>query len=156
VKLTEHFTREEITRSQVATRQSIANDPNDRQWVILKEGALHILEPSRVLMGGPLQVSSGFRCTALNSMIGGARKSDHMVEGRNCAFDLVHQDLGRLFRMVYVELPWSKLIWEYGAWVHISYCADGPPENRRPMSKLAGQDYQILKFNQITKLGRVA
>ena len=37
-----------------------------------------ILDPLRMDMGYPIQINSGYRCPALNTVIGGAKNSQHM------------------------------------------------------------------------------
>ena len=148
--VTKNFSREEFTHSQTAARRGIVNIPTEPQWLIITGLSEHILEPARDSMG-PLKISSGFRCRELNEAIGGAARSDHQVLGDAAAADIVHADLGDLFRFIY-WLPWSKLIWEYGRWVHVSWSAAGPPPDRAPWIKDKSRNYEDLTYREIVDL----
>ena len=100
-----------------------------------------------------MRVSSGYRCTELNTAIGGSTRSDHMILGTACAVDIVHGDLGELFRALYF-LPWSKLIYEYESWVHVSFDQNGPPPGRSPWIKNASRNYENMTYDEIVNLGK--
>ena len=151
MNITEHFSRSEFTLSQTAARQGIVNDPTEPQWLIITGLCEYVLEPTRALMGA-LTVSSGYRCPELNTVIGGSSRSDHMILGTSCAVDLVHPRLGDLFRMLY-WMPWSKLIWEYDRWVHVSWDQNGPPPGRFPWIKTDTRNYENLTYEEMCNLG---
>ena len=76
-QLTEHFTLEELTFSQTATRKGINNEPSEavkRNLETLAKG----LERVRAILLSPLHISSGYRSADLNKLIGGSAKSAHM------------------------------------------------------------------------------
>ena len=66
MRLSDHFTLQELTKSSTAERKSIKNDPDNMQIESLKNVCLNILEPVRTNYGVPLRPSSGFRCLELN------------------------------------------------------------------------------------------
>jgi hypothetical protein len=152
--ITPHFTLEEMTRSQIAVRRGLSNTPSKFQMPILHGLCEEILEPAREMLG-PIYVSSGYRSPRLNSLIGGATKSDHMIESNSAAADIIglECDLGTLYRWVYIQLPWSKLIWEYGRWVHVSWC-EVVPQIRTPRIKTAERNYESISIEEIFGLGR--
>lgn len=92
----------------------------------MKYVATAIFDPTREFVGGPLYVSSFFRCEALNTAIGGSRTSDHRF-GR--AIDIDADPYGgktnkQVFDFIRENLEFDQLIWEFGtdtnpAWVHV-------------------------------------
>ena len=65
MKLTANITLDELTKSQVAERKGINNNPNPQQIENLKALAVNILQPVRSHYDKPLIISSGFRCAQL-------------------------------------------------------------------------------------------
>jgi zinc D-Ala-D-Ala carboxypeptidase len=149
--LTQHFSRGEFTRSQVASRRGIVNEPTEAQWAIIASLTISCLEPARDALGA-ITVSSGYRCPSLNKAIGGANKSDHQVLEESAAADLIYPDLGRLFRFLYMETPWSRLIWEFNTWIHVSWNTECPVGVRRPLIKTDARDYEALTYEEIVSL----
>lgn len=76
MKLTEHFTLEELTRS--TSYPNIANSPTPYIQANLTQLCKNVLEPTRVMMGEPLIITSGYRCRTLNAKVGGATNSYHL------------------------------------------------------------------------------
>jgi hypothetical protein len=75
MQLTSHFTLAELTASQIADRNGIDNNPNDKVISALTV-LCHGLEMIRTLVGFPISVSSGYRCEGLERMVcDGAYKS---------------------------------------------------------------------------------
>jgi len=117
VKLSEHFTLEEMTASPTATRHRIDNTPDARAVANLRRLA-GLLEQIRGIVAKPVIVSSGFRSPQLNAAVGGARGSAHLkglaadisVPGMSC------RDLARA--IVMAGLEYDQMIYE-GGWVHV-------------------------------------
>jgi hypothetical protein len=120
----EHFTTKELIFSEAAVRHNINNTPDDPKiWDNLHEVVARCAEPARVTLGTPIRVSSGYRCSALNKLIKGAKESQHM---RGEALDLI--PLGRPLIDLFKELlktPFDQLIWEFGSWIHVSHKLGG-------------------------------
>lgn len=120
MNLSFHFTYEEMTRSQTATRHGIVNDPTDAHLVNLVY-TCQLLEQVRMICeGNSILVSSGYRCPELNTRIGGSRQSAHM-EGR--AADFTIPGFGGVEAVAEAVrgsgVPYRKLIIEFGRWIHI-------------------------------------
>ena len=73
-----YFTLKELCSSNVATARKIDNFPTFEISDHLQQLAEQILDPLRISWGGPINVTSGYRCKALNTAIGGAARSAHM------------------------------------------------------------------------------
>lgn len=122
-----YFNYQEFEDSATARRDGIDNSltPAARRMVtILVE---KLLDPLRRAWGGPIVISSGYRCPELNTLIGGAKHSHHLL---GCAADLIAgspDDHRRLFQLAQEAhelciLEFTQLILEPGArWIHISY-----------------------------------
>jgi len=120
MQLTEHFDLEELTHSDVAERLGIDNTPSLETVARLTTLAMG-LEKVRAFLGGPILVSSGYRCPALNKAVGGARNSAHLD---GYAADFVCPSFGSAFAVARAlarsDIVFDQLIAE-GSWVHISF-----------------------------------
>ena len=129
MKLTEHFSLDELTASQTATRQGIKNTPSAAVVENLRMLAA-LLEQVRELLGGnSIRISSGYRSLALNRYIGSHDLSAHV---RGSAADFTCPAFGKPIEVAKEiaesNLKFDQLIYE-GTWVHIS-C---DPQNRRQL-----------------------
>ena len=124
--LSPHFSLAELTASDTAARQGIDNMPPPDVLETLKHTAVG-LEAVRALLGAPLHVSSGYRCPALNKLVGGQPKSAHCLGE---AADFVAPQFGSceqiVARLVASGLTFDQVILEFpksasGGWVHISF-----------------------------------
>lgn len=120
MNLTPHFTLEELTHSQQAVRARIDNTPDKAVLFNLKQIA-SLLEDVRYMLGyKSILVSSGYRCTKLNTLIGGAKNSQHML---GLAVDFTCPTFGTprqiCQQLLDMGLQFDQLICE-GTWVHVS------------------------------------
>lgn len=120
VKLSKHFTLQEMTESDFAIRNNIANTPDDVALNNLKALCVNVLEPLRTIVKRPVHVNSGYRSPELNAALGGAKNSQHM-EGK--AADIVVPGLmvDEVFAIVLKHLQFDQCIHEFGRWVHVSW-----------------------------------
>ena len=148
VTLSPHFTLAELTASHAARQHGIDNLPTAEALENLRLLAQQMLEPLREAWGAPIVVTSGYRCPALNALVGGAAGSQHVL-GR--AVDIVagwqrDDDRARLrpieanrelFALAVRRVSFDQLIWERGGrWLHLSFV--GKNENRNQV--LASND----------------
>lgn len=70
------FTLRELTQSTTAYKYKIDNTPSAEIVEHLEE-LMDFMDGFRAYWGGPLIVSSGYRCEALNEKVGGAKNSGH-------------------------------------------------------------------------------
>lgn len=125
-----HFTISELCSSDTAKAKGICNMPTpgiERNLTALVD---NVLDPLRDWYGKPIRVNSGYRCPALNKAVGGVANSQHLT---GQAADIDTDDWAenrKLMKHIEDSLDFDQLIWENGgAWVHVSYRADG--KNRR-------------------------
>lgn len=74
-----YFTLAELIKSDTATKKGIDNSPS---WAVvehLRTLVEEFLDPLRSAWGKPIRVTSGYRCKKLNSAVGGASTSVHMI-----------------------------------------------------------------------------
>lgn len=133
MRLSQHFTLQELLRSEAAARHGIKMDPPPQVLNNLERLANEVLEPIRAAVGAAIIVTSGYRPPALNALVGGASESDHL-SGRAADFyahgvDLA--DLAPIVRATCNSLPVAKLINEYGQWLHVSVEPYGRVPTRR-------------------------
>ena len=81
----QHFTIQELTASATAERLAIDNTPPRAAQQMLTILVEQILDPIRRRYGAPIIVTSGYRCPALNTAVGGVANSHHIV---GCAADI--------------------------------------------------------------------
>ena len=149
MKISEHISYSEATKSQTASRLGISNDPNIDQIDAMKLVAEMVFEPLRKATGKPIVISSFFRCEKLNKKIGGAPGSQH-TKGE--AMDLDLDGFNKeLFSHIKSHLNFDQLIWEFGNvnepdWVHVSYSKNG---NRKEVLRAikANGKTQYIKFD---------
>lgn len=72
-----YFTLAELLKSNTAKQNGIDNTPTFEVVRHLDELVKDFLDPLRAAYGMPIDVSSGYRCPALNKAVGGAETSVH-------------------------------------------------------------------------------
>ena len=130
-----YFTIQELTASATAERLAIDNTPPRAAQQMLTVLVEQLLDPIRRRYGAPIIVTSGYRCPALNTAVGGVANSHHIV---GCAADITTGSIERnraLFALI-IEMQaahairFTQLIAEKGyRWLHISY-VPGMPRNQ--------------------------
>lgn len=126
-QLTPHFSLEEFTHSQTASRMGIDNDLP----IALKAAAIRTcqgLERVRVILNAnAIHISSGYRCKALNDAVGSKDSSQHM-RAEAVDFTSPFATPRRIVEtLVASELDYDQVILEFDSWVHISFAQ----KNRR-------------------------
>lgn len=126
MKLSDHFTLEELIASDTAKAKGIDNTPTDEVIANLSVLVVNVLEPLRQYFQVPIFVSSGYRSPKLNKAVGGSSTSHHLT---GCAADIRFNRSERtyndadIFDYVYRHLPYTELIAEGipSGWVHVAY-----------------------------------
>lgn len=146
MKLSEHFTLAEMMFSPTAIKKGIDNTPNAQAIKNLEALCKNILEPLRAHIGGPIKISSGYRCEVLNSLIGGAKSSQHKF-GQAVDID-VKDKCAMAFHWIKDNLDYDQIIWEFGNdnqpdWIHISFSTKSNRKNALRAIKLNGRTKYI-------------
>jgi len=137
MNLSKNLTLHEMTRSEMAKRKGVSNQPTEEHIANMIVLAEKIFQPIRDYFGVPIHVSSGYRSAALNKKIGGSKTSQHM-KGEAMDIDMDGTNTGvtnvQVFNFIRANLIFDQLIWEFGNstspdWVHVSYNTSGT--NRR-------------------------
>ena len=122
-----YFSIEELVKSATAERLAIDNTPPSAARKMLTILVEQLLDPIRRHYGAPIIVTSGYRCPALNTAVGGVANSHHIV---GCAADITTGTIDnnrKLFALIIDMqsthgLRFTQLIAEEGyRWLHISY-----------------------------------
>ena len=119
MQMTQHFTLEELTHSDIGARLGFDNTPNSSEIENLKRLA-DLLETVRSVLGRPIQINSAFRSKAVNDAVKSKDSSQHRV---GCAADIrvsgmTPDDVVRC--LITANVPYDQLIREFDSWTHIS------------------------------------
>jgi len=122
-----YFTLKELCASDVATSRKIDNFPSFTIVENLAELTEKILEPLRAAWGSSIIVTSGYRCDALNRVVGGVSTSAHK---NGYAADLYPgngkiDDFGKFVKdwLIKNKVKFDQVLFETKdrkRWVHIS------------------------------------
>lgn len=129
MKISEHLSLSEITRSETAKRKGISNTPTAEHLENFKLLAENVFEKIRANFRAPIHISSGYRSKELNDAIGGSQTSQHS-KGQAIDIDMDGSSNGitnaDVYNFIKDNLEFDQLIWEFGTdnnpdWVHVSY-----------------------------------
>ena len=144
-QLSQHFTLEEATQSQTASREGIDNYHPSPEVIAAASKTAVRMEKVRTVLFNPIAVSSWIRCLELNRKLGSKDSSQHVLgeavdftcyafgsPAKICRALLEYKDLIR----------WDQLILEH-TWVHISW-------NSAPNAIQRGQVLSLLSTGGYT------
>ncbi len=127
MRISEHISYKEATRSNTALRLGIRNKPKDWQLENMTRIAIEVFEPVRWYFGVPIRINSFFRSVRLNKAIGGSSTSQH-CKGQALDLDDTYGGLTnwQMFEYIKDNLSWDQMIIEYPSkgimkWLHVSY-----------------------------------
>ena len=132
MKLTENFSLEEMTVSEIGARRGLDNTPNATEVANLVRTAL-LLEQVRDVVKKPIIVNSAFRSKAVNDAVGSKDTSQHRI---GCAADIRVPGMTPkqvVEAIIKSDIPYDQLIREFDSWTHISV----PDSAARPPRKQA-------------------
>lgn len=121
--ISKNFSYKEFEDSDKAKKSHITNVITDTEVRdSVKALVLNVLQPLRDAWGGPLVISSGYRCKELNKLVGGVESSQHR---KGEAADVRCTDPIALARLaIRLELPYDQMI-VYPDFVHFSHKLNG-------------------------------
>ena len=121
-----NFSLDELIFSETATRKGIDNTPDDDALDNLYKTAMEMENVRELLDNNPILISSGYRCLALNELLGSKPTSAHI---RGLAVDFTCPKFGdpddivdTIFRS---HIQYDQIILEFDKWVHIAFPKDG-------------------------------
>ena len=127
MKLSDHFSLRELSKSQTGTRLGISNEPDSEHLVNLVALCHNVLEPIRKEFG-VVTVTSCYRSPALNKAIGSTSEKSQHIFGEACDLEAFRAK-SNLFvaEWISTSLNFDQLILEYhdesapfSGWVHVS------------------------------------
>jgi len=119
MKLTPHFTLDELCYSDLAIRHNLDNSPNNDIVVNLTRLA-NFLESVRALFNKPIRINSAYRSPAVNNLLGSKPTSQHCL---GCAADIRIEGMTPdeiVKAIVKSNIQYDQVIREFDSWVHIS------------------------------------
>ena len=128
-----YFTLEEMC----VTKTGIANIPTWQAVENLKALVNNVLDPIRTAWGKPINITSGYRCKAVNKAVNGSDNSQHTF-GYAVDIDIGTPEQNKeLFEFILKNgYGFDQLIDENNySWIHLSY-------------KCTGNRQQILRLNK--------
>ena len=117
MKLTEHFTLEELTYTD---HRQFDNTPDEEQAANLRRLARLLEDVRRLFNDKPILINSAFRSKAINDAVGSKATSQHR---RGCAADFRIPGLSpdQIVRVIVNSVvPFDQVIREFDRWTHIS------------------------------------
>ena len=130
MKLSEHFTLEEMIFSGTAARRGIDNTPPEEAKEELRKLCEDVLEPVRALVNAPVNILSGYRSPELNANIPGSSNTSQHTKGQAADFKVRGYTIQQLFVLISDSgIVFDQMIQEYNSWVHISR-SDTPRRQR--------------------------
>lgn len=134
MKISPHFTLKEATK----TSQPFDNSPDNDEDLATIQRTSMCMELIRQFLGGPINVNSWYRSTAVNNAVGGVADSQHKLGE---AVDFTCPAFGSPFKICKALEPMlsrfgiDQLILE-PTWVHVSFCTSRVNRGRAPRNQL--------------------
>jgi hypothetical protein len=119
MKLTEHFSLEEMTVSQLASRNGWDNNPDAKVINNLTRLA-NLLEQVRKVINKPIIVNSAYRSKIVNDAVGSKDSSQHRL---GAAADIRVSGMSVMALCEAIknsDIQFDQCIAEYNSWVHLS------------------------------------
>lgn len=145
MKLTEHFSLEELIVSPTAKKLGIPNTPTQEHIENMKYVCEKILEPVRAHFGKAVTINSSYRSPAVNAKVGGSKTSQH-CNGQAVDFEIQGVPNKTLADWVGDNLEFDQVILEFwsskeganSGWVHASIRRDGKNRKQRLIATKKG------------------
>jgi hypothetical protein len=123
VALSKNFTLSEFLKSEWADKLDIDNTPTETAVNNLQLLVTNVLQPLRDLLNTAVEISSGYRCPALNKAVKGEAASFHL-QGKAADIKVPGVDLRKVFDLIRKHLKYDKVIFEQDGgvrWIHIQW-----------------------------------
>ena len=135
MQISEHFSLEELTASEVAARHNLNNIPTDPVVLTNLKILAEQLEKVRLLLGHPIHVNSAYRAPAVNAIVGSKPTSYHV---KGLAADIVCPAFGTprdiVEAIINSDIRYDQIIWEFNSWCHIGFAMAGMVPRRQKLT----------------------
>ena len=126
-----NFTISELVKSDTAEKAGINNTPDINSLDNLLELIFYVLQPLRDKLGKPMVITSGYRNSQVNKLVGGASNSGHLY-GQAADFVVNGMTPAQVVEFIKKSgIEFDQCIDE-GGWTHISF---NKGHNRRQVLK---------------------
>lgn len=116
-----NFTISELVKSDTAEKAGINNTPDINSLDNLLELIFYVLQPLRDKLGKPMIITSGYRNSQVNKLVGGVSNSQH-TNGQAVDFTVNGMTPAQVVDFIKKSgIEYDQLINEYNQWTHISY-----------------------------------
>ena len=150
MKLTEHFTLEEMTHSETASRLGLDNSLPEE----LRPNALKVAEALEIIRAhfdSAVHVTSCYRAVAVNKAVGGSATSAHCF-----ALAADHEVSGVsnivVCRWIAENIPdFDQVIYEFGpsGWVHVGFTNGKPRKQQLTAVKRDGKTVYLPGLQEV-------
>ena len=116
-----NFKISELTYSETANIYKINNMPDIKSLDNMLELICYCLQPIRDKLQKPMTITSGYRCSKVNNLVGGANNSQH---AKGQAVDFIVKVMTPTQVVDFIKksgIEFDQLINEYNKWTHISF-----------------------------------
>ena len=129
-----NFKISELIYSDTAVRKNINNMPDINSLDCMLNLIVYCLQPIRDKLKKPMLITSGYRNSEINKLVGGASNSQH-TKGQAVDFIVKGMTVNQVIEFIIRSgVEYDQLINEYNKWVHISFCQG---KNRRQYLKIS-------------------
>lgn len=120
MKLSKNFKLEEFEYSKTAVELDVPNSATPIIIKNLKALCVNLLQPLRTELAIPIFISSGYRCLAVNQMVGGSETSKHMSGQAADIYSTRTTPYKLAQAIIDMGLEFDQIIL-YPTFVHVSY-----------------------------------
>lgn len=119
--MTLNFKMSELIHSDTAIRNNINNMPDINSLDCMLDLITYCLQPIRDKIKKPMIITSGFRNSQVNKLVGGVANSQH-AKGQAVDFTISGMSVAQIVEFIKKSgIEFDQLINEYDKWVHISF-----------------------------------
>ena len=116
-----NFSMSELIHSDTANLYKINNMPDINSMDNMLNLIVFCLQPIRDKIGKPMIISSGYRNSQVNKLVGGSPTSEHL-KGMAVDFTVKGMTVSQVIDFIKKSgVEYNQLINEYNRWVHISF-----------------------------------
>lgn len=144
-----YFTYEEFIYSATALKYGIRNRTTKEVEANIEALVHNILDPLRQYIGKPINVTSGFRCKALNDATANASKTSQHMTGQAADITVGSKTGNRtMAKIIASKYMFDQLVDENDyRWIHVSFNPHGV--NRGQILRIRNGKTQIITADKL-------